>query len=536
MSDITSNDSGSGLSALRPEDPREVAGYRLIARIGEGGLGSVYLSHTRGGQPVALKVIRREYARDEEFRRRFQQEVRSARQVRGYHLVPVVDHDTAGSEPWLATAYVPGLPLDDALVSFGPLPLPAALQLVGCAAEGLRAVHAAGVIHRDLKPGSILLADDGPWVIGFGIARAADSTHLTRSGGLIGTPQYMSPEHANGHSLTPATDIFSLGLLAAVVATGRHPYGDGGAITVATQIANTAIRPPDLTGYPERLRPLLERCLAADPAGRPSPAELAGMCERAAGRPLRDFNGWLPAPVAAEITRREAAAQRPPEPEPVAAPAAAPPPARPSYPANAPEQWPRAVWSNWGTGTPDTPPVGGRYRQQTLLAIAGSVVALVLAVTLTYAFLRDDGSAATATAPPPGYRTLFQDRPMTLRPVDSSHDTRVDLDLPVVDPMAHLDLSDIEISYGYGAMTFHTPMGRSSGLSPEACRAAAETHPFPGTMEWKSLRDSVAEGDLLCTLTRAHHLAMMRITGITPGRTAAQAPTWTVRVTLWQLT
>ncbi|MEV0907709.1 protein kinase [Streptomyces hokutonensis] len=290
---------------LGPDDPRDVAGYRLLARIGEGGMGSVYLSRTRGNQPVALKVIRREYAQDEEFRRRFEQEASSARRVQGYHIVPVVDHDTTGPQPWLATVYVPGLALDRILAQYGTLPLPTVLQLTGCAAEALHAVHKAGVIHRDMKPSNILVGSDGPWIIDFGIARAADATQLTRSGGLIGTPQFMSPEHANGQEQTPAADVFSLGLIAAVAATGRHPYGDSGAITLATKIANTEFRPPDLSSYPEPLRTVLERTLAADPAARPSPSELAALCEELAERPLRDFTGWLPEPIAADIARQE---------------------------------------------------------------------------------------------------------------------------------------------------------------------------------------------------------------------------------------
>ncbi|MEU6866758.1 serine/threonine-protein kinase [Streptomyces sp. NPDC046876] len=302
---INTTGRGRPLAGLGPEDPREVAGYRLLARIGEGGMGSVYLSRTRGNQPVALKVIRREYAEDPGFRRRFEQEALAARQVHGYHIVPVVDHDTGGPRPWLATAYVPGLPLDEVLDLHGPLPMTTVLQLVGCAAEALQAVHKAGVIHRDLKPGNVLIGSDGPWVIDFGIARAADATRLTRSGGFIGTPQFMSPEHAGGLPLTPATDVFSLGLIAAVCATGRHPYGEAGAITVATQIANTATRPPDLSGYPEPLRGILRDCLAADPGARPTPSALAGLCQDLSGRPLRDFAGWLPGPVAQDIARRE---------------------------------------------------------------------------------------------------------------------------------------------------------------------------------------------------------------------------------------
>ncbi|MDQ1069617.1 serine/threonine protein kinase [Streptomyces canus] len=313
---MNSAEIAGGLSPLGPDDPREVAGYRLLARIGEGGMGSVYLSRTRGKQPVALKVIRREYAQDEEFRRRFEQEATSARRVQGYHIVPVVDHDTTGPQPWLATTYVPGLALDQILTGHGTLPLPAVLQLTGCAAEALHAVHKAGVIHRDMKPSNILIGSEGPWIIDFGIARAADATQLTRSGGLIGTPQFMSPEHANGDDLTPSTDVFSLGLIAAVAATGRHPYGDSGAITLATKIANTEFRPPDLTAYPEPLRTVLERTLAADPAARPTPAELAELCQKLSGRPLRDFTGWLPAPVAAEIAHRERLARQQIETEP----------------------------------------------------------------------------------------------------------------------------------------------------------------------------------------------------------------------------
>ncbi|MFF4005779.1 serine/threonine-protein kinase [Streptomyces sp. NPDC001717] len=335
-----SNAEQSVLSPLGPDDPQEIAGYRLLARIGEGGMGSVYLSRTRGNQPVALKVIRREFAQDQDFRARFEREVQAARRVQGYHIVPVVDHDTSGEQPWLASAYVPGLALDDALAAHGPLPLPAVFQLIGCTARALHAVHGAYVIHRDLKPSNILLGSKGPWVIDFGIARATDATQLTRSGGFIGTPQYMSPEHALGREVTPATDVFALGLIAAVVATGRHPYGDGSGLSIAASIANTPQQAPDLSGYPDELRPLLERCLKADPAERPGTEELAEWCERLAGRPLRDFQDWLPAPVTAEIARRERLAEAPPQPQTPPMPANTPPPA-PSYaPTQAPAQTP----------------------------------------------------------------------------------------------------------------------------------------------------------------------------------------------------
>ncbi|AKN75809.1 hypothetical protein QR97_37770 [Streptomyces sp. PBH53] len=270
-------------------------------------MGTVYLSRTRGGQPVALKVIRREYGGDPGFRRRFEQEVRAARRVQGYHVVPVVDHDTGGEQPWLASVFIPGLPLHEALAAYGPLPPAGVLQLVGGTAKALTAIHSAGIVHRDLKPSNILLSREGPYVIDFGIARAPDATQLTLSGGVVGTPQFMSPEQALGEPVGPATDVFSLGLIAAVAATGRHPYGDGGALALAARIANTAQQPPRLEGHDDRLRPLLERCLATAPDRRIGTEELAALCERAVGRSLRDFSGWLPEPLTADLIARERA-------------------------------------------------------------------------------------------------------------------------------------------------------------------------------------------------------------------------------------
>ncbi|WP_078913316.1 serine/threonine-protein kinase [Streptomyces sp. NRRL S-515] len=356
------------LRPLGPGDPQEIAGYRLLAKIGEGGMGSVYLSRTRGNQPVALKVIRREFAQEQDFRVRFEREVQAARRVQGYHIVPVLDHDTSGEQPWLATAFVPGLALDDALATHGPLPLAAMFQLIGCTAQALHSIHAASVVHRDLKPSNILLGSNGPWVIDFGIARATDTTQLTRSGGFIGTPQYMSPEHALGRTVTAATDVFALGLIAAVVATGRHPYGDGAGLSIAAAIANTPQQAPDLSGYPEPLRRLLEHCLHSDAEQRPTPAELAERCGREAGRELRNFDGWLPAPLAAEIARRERSAQsqaQAPAPSPTQFSAPAQAPAPPSYaptyaPAQAPAAAPGPVPSAYAP-TQGPGPVGGPH-------------------------------------------------------------------------------------------------------------------------------------------------------------------------------
>ncbi|MFJ3931952.1 MULTISPECIES: serine/threonine-protein kinase [unclassified Streptomyces] len=264
---------------LREDDPREIAGYRLLGRIGEGGMGTVYLTRSRDGRlPVALKLIRRAHSRNESFRRRFAREVAAARSVTGPHLVPVVDHDAHAEQPWLATLFVPGTPLDSVLREEGPLPVGRVLAVVAGAARALAAVHGAGLVHRDVKPANLLLTRDGPWLLDFGVACAADGTSsLTTAGRMVGTPRYMSPEHALGREVTPASDVFTLGLVAAEAATGRHPYGEGGALVIATRIAGTAHDPPDLTGYPARLRPLLAATLDAAPSARPSAARTAAL-------------------------------------------------------------------------------------------------------------------------------------------------------------------------------------------------------------------------------------------------------------------
>ncbi|MFF9060392.1 serine/threonine-protein kinase [Streptomyces sp. NPDC014882] len=553
---------------LSPEDPRDVGGYRLLAKIGEGGMGAVYLSRTRGNQPVALKVIRREFAQDPEFRRRFQQEVTAARRVQGYHVVPVVDHDTTGALPWLATAYVPGLPLDEALTAYGPLPLPAALQLTGCVAEALRAVHAAGVIHRDLKPSNILLGAEGPWVIDFGIARATDATQLTRSGGLIGTPQYMSPEQIGGAGLTPATDVFSLGLIAAVAATGRHPYGDGGAITLATRIAATEQRRPDLSGYPDGLRPLLERCLAPDPAARPAPAELAELCAQASGRPARDFTGWLPEPTAAEIARRARAAATPaPDPMPASAaysPTYVPPPAPPSAAQAAPAARRRtplvlgaaalaaivvagAAWGLAGGDEPDGK--DGAAAGNTARATPSGPVSPAAATSASASAPAGDGlptdapasasaSASSSASAGGGYTPLFENKPLTLRAPSPLAYTHVDLDLPKTYAEGGSAAPDgIELTYnefgGSSTLSFLTTTGISEGATAEQCAAAADTNALPATITGKKdLLALLPEGTVLCTVTTDGNLAMLRITEVETR--VENIPDYTTELTLWK--
>jgi cellobiose transport system substrate-binding protein len=300
----------AGFAPLAADDPGAVGGYELRARLGAGGMGRVYLSFSSGGRALAIKVMRPEYAEDEEFRRRFQQEIAAAQRVQSLYTAPVVDSDARGRPPWLATAYIPGPSLQRAVADGGPLPLPTVFRLLAGVAEGLAAVHACGLVHRDLKPANVLLADDGPRVIDFGIARAADATTLTRTGMRIGTPQFMAPEQILGRTATPAVDVFALGNLAVFAATGRTAFGDGDERALFYRIEN---KPPDLDGCPPELRAIAERCLAKEPGRRPSLTEIV---EYARGQTMYYAGSWLPAAMAASLTAYDTAAFRPTPPAP----------------------------------------------------------------------------------------------------------------------------------------------------------------------------------------------------------------------------
>ena len=196
---------------LQPRDPRNVGPYWLLGRLGSGGMGQVFLGRSPGGRLVAVKVVRAELAEQAEFRHRFAREVAAAQKVSGLFTAPVVDADIDAPVPWLATAYVPGLSLAEAITRHGPLPATSVLALAAGLAEGLGAIHAVGIVHRDLKPPNVLLADDGPRVIDFGISRAAEASVLTGTGVVFGSPSFMSPEQARGHRVGPPSDVFSLG-------------------------------------------------------------------------------------------------------------------------------------------------------------------------------------------------------------------------------------------------------------------------------------------------------------------------------------
>ncbi|WP_167152558.1 serine/threonine-protein kinase [Streptomyces sp. MBT27] len=286
---------------LGPDDPAVVGGYRLTALLGAGGMGKVYLSYTPGGRPIALKVIRPEFSEDPEFRRRFQQEVRAAQRVQGLYTAPVIDFDTEGARPWLATAYVPGPSLAHAVGRHGALPLRSVLLLAVGVAEALHVIHGAGIVHRDLKPANVLLAGDGPRVIDFGIARAADATSLTGHGVSVGTPAFMAPEQASAGTVTAGTDIFALGQIVAFAAIGAPAFGEGASHAVLYRIVH---EDPDLGALPDELRPLVTRCLSRDPADRPSLTEVIQLCHDLSPVPLRQGEDWLPQAVAGSITER----------------------------------------------------------------------------------------------------------------------------------------------------------------------------------------------------------------------------------------
>ncbi|MFF9147920.1 serine/threonine-protein kinase [Streptomyces sp. NPDC014861] len=296
-------------AALTADDPREIGGYRLQARLGSGGMGVVYLAHTPGGRPIALKAVREEYAGDPGFRLRFAQEVASAERIHGLFTAQVVASGVDAPTPWLATAYVPGPSLHEVVRRHGPLPVRTVLPLLAGIAEALEAIHRAGVVHRDLKPANVLLAEDGPRVIDFGIARAADAVALTGTGLRIGTAAFMAPEQALGAPVSPATDVFALGALVVYVVSGEPPFGAGPESAALYRVVHEE---PDLSRVPEDLRDLAAWCLAKRPEGRPAPAELiaAVRAHPLVGSRPEFGEGWLPWWISSEVAGRAV----PPEP------------------------------------------------------------------------------------------------------------------------------------------------------------------------------------------------------------------------------
>ncbi|MEU2504196.1 serine/threonine-protein kinase [Streptomyces sp. NPDC007863] len=292
------------MDQLTAEDPPRIGPYRLIARLGAGGMGRVYLARSEGGRTVAVKVVQTEFAQHAEFRSRFAREVTAAKRVGGAWTAAVLDADTDAETPWVATQYIPGPDLHAVVAErHGPLPERSVRVLANRLALALQAIHGAGLVHRDLKPSNVLVTVDGPRVIDFGIARALDSISgdslQTRTGMVIGSPGFMSPEQVRGLHVTTASDVFCLGSVLAYAATGRRPFGATGN-GLHAQMFRVAEEEPDLDGLPETLLGLVRECLRKDPAQRPTPEQIA------ARTATEGVDEWLPGALLGQLGRHAA--------------------------------------------------------------------------------------------------------------------------------------------------------------------------------------------------------------------------------------
>ncbi len=402
------------MEGLRPGDPQRVGRYRLLQRLGAGGMGDVYLGESPTGREVAVKIIRAELADDAVFRERFRQEVLAARRVTGSFTAPVVDADPGAPQPWMITEFVSGPSLAEAVATGGPLSARSVLILAAGLAKGVSAVHAAGLVHRDLKPSNVLLASDGPRIIDFGISRPAGAAGWTQAGGVLGSPGFMSPEQALGEPVGPASDIFSLGSVLAFAATGVHPFGSGPLSALLYRVVQGQ---PAMAGIPPELRPLIERCLAREPAARPTTDDL--LAELGDAAPTAD---WLDRRLPAGTPVAPIAATMPDEIWPdLGAPAAEWPAgaelcgasdggmaAGLAGPALAAEGFAMAAtgadpspllpWS--ALAQPASQPPGGRGRRPRAALAAVCVLGLVIAGTIGLALLsrHEPGQAAAAAA------------------------------------------------------------------------------------------------------------------------------------------
>jgi eukaryotic-like serine/threonine-protein kinase len=281
--------------ALDEHGPRQVGPYRLLGRLGAGGMGQVFLGVDAAGRRAAVKIVHPGLADDPRFRARFAREVAAGRRVRGPWTAEFLDADTDATPPWLATEYVAAPSLDQVVRDIGSVPTDAMARLALGLARALVALHDAGLLHRDVKPSNVLLAGDGPRLIDFGIAQAVDATRLTTTGTVFGTPAFMSPEQAGGGELSTASDVFSLGGVLVFAATGTGPFGTAPPVALLRRVLTA---PPDLGALDEPLREVAALCLRRDPAARPTPAQVVERLEPVA----RERPGWLPASVTTVVT------------------------------------------------------------------------------------------------------------------------------------------------------------------------------------------------------------------------------------------
>ncbi|MEV6764048.1 PQQ-binding-like beta-propeller repeat protein [Streptomyces sp. NPDC051105] len=354
------------MTPLSTGDPESIGGYTLLGRLGAGGMGVVYLGVSASGRQVAVKLVHGPYAQEEEFRTRFRQEIAAARRVSGAFTAPVVDADADADRPWMATLYVPGFNLAEVVEKDGPLNQRELRALGLGLTEALRDIHRAGLVHRDLKPRNVLMTEDGPRVIDFGISRAADNQNLTTTGRMIGTPPFMSPEQlAAPRDVTPASDVFSLGSLLVFAAVGTGPFDADSPYITGYQVVHGT---PDLGGVPEALVGVVERCLDKDPGARPELTDLHRMLE---ALPESD--------VTASPTTGQPANPRP----------------RPAS-RSAATTFAGAA-TNTGTGTGTGAGAGQRRRVRMLLAGLGAVLAVTGLCVGVGAFVSDADPTATAS-------------------------------------------------------------------------------------------------------------------------------------------
>ncbi|MFI6103651.1 PQQ-binding-like beta-propeller repeat protein [Streptomyces sp. NPDC051310] len=346
------------MEQLTQHDPRRIGPFEVLGRLGAGGMGLVYLARSASGRRVAIKTVRTELAEDQLFRVRFTREVEAARAVSGFYTAAVVDADPRAAVPWLATAYVPAPSLEEIVNECGPLPAQAVRWLAAGIAEALQSIHGAGLVHRDLKPSNVLVVEDGPRVIDFGIASGVSNTRLTMTNVAVGTPAYMSPEQAkDSRSVTGASDVFSLGSTLVFAATGHAPYHGANPVETVFMLLREG---PDLEGLPDELRPLIESCMQIEAGLRPTPADLQAQLAPHLFSGSDDSgtaSAWLPSRATAMIETRRGGRPSPPPP-PAAPPAPPAPPAGPPNGAPAPGRDWDAAWRGGSAGDdPRTAPM-----------------------------------------------------------------------------------------------------------------------------------------------------------------------------------
>ncbi|MFD4140493.1 PQQ-binding-like beta-propeller repeat protein [Streptomyces sp. NPDC058572] len=347
-------------------DPLRIGPYRLLGVLGEGGMGRVYLGRENAGRRAAVKVLRRELAHDQNLAQRFVREARTAQSVNSAGVARVLGAHTEGGRPWIATEFLVGPTLEEAVAAYGPLDEPGVRALASALARTLRDIHAVGLIHRDLKPSNIVLTSGGPRIIDFGIARPEHGLTLTHTGQVPVTPGYGAPEQVLGQRVGPAADVFSLGAVLAFAASGRRAYDGPHVAGVQYQVVHGE---PDVSRVPAELRPLLLPCLAKKAAERPQPVQIA----RVLAAPRGADKLWRKGPLAADIARRENTAA--------------------------------SVTATFATDTP-TPP--SRRRVLAALAGGGAVLATGGGAGAVWWLRKDSGTPNSASVPPPAERTDAQ--------------------------------------------------------------------------------------------------------------------------------